>query len=887
MTACTNNGGKARRVVTAALVGVLSVGAVPAIALATGADVSLMFAPGGEGGMELEKGTAKPTFMADKDGDLSYTDSISCDENEDGVWEVAASDDMPYLVSVDKIKVAGTNDEVDINDSNFKDYRVRVYRADEDGNATGAALSGNKVDDAGEYVITVTGLAGSPYAGQTFKSNFVVKGIDLPQVVAFENGEKADMTFIYTGSALDVDFKTANSPYDVLEEGKDYTVTYTKGGKAVDSVTDAGTYVATLKGEGKYAGSETSCPVEVGRFKIDVSTDIVIAPFEESPDATPVSVSREDAGANGSKFTTFLDPSLVSVAPTTSTSTPGTYQFKVTTPDGANIQIGGQVANATKTWPGRKVENIATFTYKNASLEDSYELDASKGEEFDVSDIEAFNGKTEIADTEVSVDVDYDKKVEDGSVTYSGNAEADIEAGLPGVYKLVVTADDEDGNDYAGAATVTVTIYKGSLDADTSVFVYPPVAPGEDPVAVTSYEKGYDGVPLEANDFEVTFNGKEPDDFTVELLKGDEVVDEAVDAGEYTLVVTSSWYKLSGTTEMPVTISKVDLTKLEIGAIEKWNGVAGENYLPAKANGYDVSTSTSAISSLELVYGDEALPDVVDVVVEINDEGTWKEVGTVGLDDDGDTLIGGQYRLTATVPEDIASNFILPEGATSVTVPFTVSLGGSFKDVQPSDWYFEPVEKALVAGYMNGTTAPEPVYDNTSHQVGYVPQSGTFSPLSELTRGEVACVLYNVSGAHVDETDKSYNEHIGWLTGFSDVDGKQFYAEAIYWAKQNGVINGYGDGTFQPLRKITREEFACMLANFAEKVLRDEDVAKDNSAALAEMPDADSVTEWAEQGVAWAVSKKVMGNDGRVSPTALMNRGTCASMVVNYMLPEA
>ena len=42
MTACTNNGGKARRVVTAALVGVLSVGAVPAIALATGTgDVSL------------------------------------------------------------------------------------------------------------------------------------------------------------------------------------------------------------------------------------------------------------------------------------------------------------------------------------------------------------------------------------------------------------------------------------------------------------------------------------------------------------------------------------------------------------------------------------------------------------------------------------------------------------------------------------------------------------------------------------------------------------------------------------------------------------------------------------------------------------------------------
>ena len=54
MTACTNNGGKARRVVTAALVGVLSVGAVPAIALATGADVSLQSVTGEQG---IEKGT--------------------------------------------------------------------------------------------------------------------------------------------------------------------------------------------------------------------------------------------------------------------------------------------------------------------------------------------------------------------------------------------------------------------------------------------------------------------------------------------------------------------------------------------------------------------------------------------------------------------------------------------------------------------------------------------------------------------------------------------------------------------------------------------------------------------------------------------------------------
>ncbi|WP_346695105.1 hypothetical protein [Thermophilibacter mediterraneus] len=48
MTACTNNGGsRARRAVTAALVGVLSVGAAPMVALATGAALWRGPAPGG------------------------------------------------------------------------------------------------------------------------------------------------------------------------------------------------------------------------------------------------------------------------------------------------------------------------------------------------------------------------------------------------------------------------------------------------------------------------------------------------------------------------------------------------------------------------------------------------------------------------------------------------------------------------------------------------------------------------------------------------------------------------------------------------------------------------------------------------------------------------
>ena len=95
----------------------------------------------------------------------------------------------------------------------------------------------------------------------------------------------------------------------------------------------------------------------------------------------------------------------------------------------------------------------------------------------------------------------------------------------------------------------------------------------------------------------------------------------------------------------------------------------------------------------------------------------------------------------------------------------------------------------------------------------------TFGPNDALTRGQVAVVLFNMSGAVIpqDETNAHYNTESGWNTGFSDVDGKQYYGQAIYWAKKTGVVgNGYVDGSFRPDQTITREQFAGMLANYAK-----------------------------------------------------------------------
>ncbi|MDN0056590.1 S-layer homology domain-containing protein, partial [Collinsella ihumii] len=195
------------------------------------------------------------------------------------------------------------------------------------------------------------------------------------------------------------------------------------------------------------------------------------------------------------------------------------------------------------------------------------------------------------------------------------------------------------------------------------------------------------------------------------------------------------------------------------------------------------------------------------------------------------------------------------------------STAGVFADVPTSgQWYSQVVYDATELGYMNG-------YAGTK----------LFGPNDSITRGQVACVLYNMSGASIDESSSAaYNELFGWDTGFNDVDGKAYYAKAIYWAKSTGVVNGYGDGTFAPDAQITREEFAAMLSNYAENMGDDVEGAE---ADLSAFGDASQVSDWATEAIEWAVANEVMGNGGFLAPTANITRAEAAAMAVNYQ-PE-
>lgn len=156
-----------------------------------------------------------------------------------------------------------------------------------------------------------------------------------------------------------------------------------------------------------------------------------------------------------------------------------------------------------------------------------------------------------------------------------------------------------------------------------------------------------------------------------------------------------------------------------------------------------------------------------------------------------------------------------------------------FPDCNPNEWYASAVtyvsDKGLITGYNDGTFGP---YDN-------------------VTRGQLVTILWRMEGKPVSGS-----------AGFSDVSSSDFYYSAALWAQKNGVIKGYGDGTFGGERLITREEAAVMLANYAN--FKGYDTASDKTALknISGWREADS---WALDSLGWCVDQGLMS--GKDTPS--------------------
>ncbi len=175
--------------------------------------------------------------------------------------------------------------------------------------------------------------------------------------------------------------------------------------------------------------------------------------------------------------------------------------------------------------------------------------------------------------------------------------------------------------------------------------------------------------------------------------------------------------------------------------------------------------------------------------------------------------------------------------------------------------YYDDVQFVLDAGLMNGIgwgTSPQGI------------QGELFAPNDEFSRAMMVTVLYRFIGE--PEVDYSY------LT-YEDVTTDQWYASAVAWATEYGVVNGYSATVFGPDDIITREQAFTIFHRFTA-TFYDTALSVPNG-DYSKYSDANLVSDWASDATSWVVGAGVdIGNtSSRLTPKNEMNRIEAAIML--------
>lgn len=184
--------------------------------------------------------------------------------------------------------------------------------------------------------------------------------------------------------------------------------------------------------------------------------------------------------------------------------------------------------------------------------------------------------------------------------------------------------------------------------------------------------------------------------------------------------------------------------------------------------------------------------------------------------------------------------------------------GLPFTDVKPSAWYYDAVSYVYEHGLMAGTSTT------------------IFEPETVMNRAMVVQILYNREGKPA----------VSGSASFQDVASNAWYYNAVQWASANDVASGIGSGLFNPNGKVTREQFAQFLYNYAGKPAVE---------GTLDFPDAAQTSGWAVSAMTWATQNKLINGSKQPNGQLLLNptgqttraqaasilRGFCENITIN------
>lgn len=122
-----------------------------------------------------------------------------------------------------------------------------------------------------------------------------------------------------------------------------------------------------------------------------------------------------------------------------------------------------------------------------------------------------------------------------------------------------------------------------------------------------------------------------------------------------------------------------------------------------------------------------------------------------------------------------------------VTMIPSAFAANSFTDVRSTDWFSDAVSYVQERGLMSGTSATH------------------FSPNEPTTRAMLVTILYRAAG-QPETTGQS---------SFADVLARDYFANAVAWASENNIVTGYSRTRFGSNDPVSREQIATLLWRYA------------------------------------------------------------------------
>ena len=172
-----------------------------------------------------------------------------------------------------------------------------------------------------------------------------------------------------------------------------------------------------------------------------------------------------------------------------------------------------------------------------------------------------------------------------------------------------------------------------------------------------------------------------------------------------------------------------------------------------------------------------------------------------------------------------------------------------FTDVSKDSWYYADVDFVADNGYFKGMSET------------------TFAPDETMTRAMFVTVLSRFARAKVDDSK----------TSFTDVPTGTWYTGAVTWAAERKIVEGRGNGIFDPNGSVTREEMCTIIDRYLEATGTD---VRDN-VKHDQLKDEDQVSAWARDAVDNCQSYGVIYGypDGTFQPKATATRAHVAAIL--------